>query len=402
MQRYPGVRRLPDGRYLLRVKARDPKTGKMIDIRAKVRAASPADAFAQREELRREAEQSAGEVTRERLRACASSWLASKLPAVRASTRRHYAETLDLHILPALGEYFVDAINADDVVAWRDAQAKQTVGEGEKQHPISAVTVNTRLRVLRRLLADVTHERGLRNPAERVPGVRVPKRRKPKGLEPGQLRAALDELRKTAPHWYRIAFVKAVTGQRWGAISALSWAHVDFDAGVIRFEKAHVRGVVDDQKTGADVEVPMVPELREVLEEQRDELRRAEKRRRERRDPGTLVLEVRGLEGPWVFPSKRQTLMQPSSLRKPLAAACVAAKVPVISPHGLRYSFNHAAKRIASADVARSITGHVTEEMTRHYDWVPEGEKRAAVASVVRLVGGTSGGTRTDGTESAG
>ena len=409
MQRYPGVSRLPDGRYLLRVKARDPKTGKMSDIRAKVRAASPADAFAKREELRREAERAGeGEAARVRLRACASSWLRSKLPAVRASTRRFYADTLDLHILPALGDHFVDAISADDVIAWRDEQAAQVIGEGDSARPVSPVTVNSRLRVLRQLLADVTHERGLRNPAERVPSVRIPRARKRKGLEPAQLQAALAKLAELTPQWYAIAFTKAVTGQRWGAVSALEWSQIDERRGVIRFDRAHVRGVVDDQKTGADVEVPLVPELREVLEDQRAELRRREKRRRERRDPGTVVLET-GLEGRLVFPSRCGTLMQPSALRKPLRAACEAAGVPVISPHGLRYSFNHAAKRIASADVARSITGHVTEEMTRHYDWIADGEKRAAVAGIVHLVrpgggtaGGISGGTPGDGSTSAG
>lgn len=408
--RYPGVSPLGEGRYRVRTKARDPKTGKMIDIRAKVRAASPADAFAIKEELRREAERAGSEVrSRPRLAEAALSWLSSKLPAVKASTRRFYTDAVDLHILPALGEHFLDAISADDVIVLRDAWSKETVGKGARARPIRAVTVNGRLRVLRQLLADVLHPYRLPNPAERVDSVREPKRRAPKGLEPAALRAVLDKLRELTPQWYPIAFTKAVTGQRWGAVSALEWPQIDdaIKRGSISFDRAHVRGELDDQKTGADVEVPLVPELLDVLEEQRAELRRREKRRRERRNPGTLVLEVKGLEGRWVFPSTRGTLMQPSSLRAPLAAACRAAGVRVISPHGLRYSFNHAAKRIASADVARSITGHVTEEMTRHYDWIGDGEKRAAVAGVVAALhlargagGGTSGGTPDDGDDS--
>lgn len=409
MQRYPGVRPLKGGYYLVRVKARDPKNGKMIDARAKVRAASPAEAFAKREELRRTTERAGSEVgPRPRLVECATSWMRSRLPAVKASTRRFYSDALDLHILPVLGEHFLDAISADDVVTMRDDWSRETVGKGDRVRPISPVTVNGRLRVLRQLLADVLHPYRLPDPTARVPSVRVPRSRKRKGLEPAELRKVLDELRKLTPQWHAIAFTAAVSGQRWGAVSALEWTQVDDEEGVIRFDRAHVRGEVDDQKTGADVEVPLVPELREVLEDQRATLRRREVKRRERRNPGTRVLETKGLEGRWVFPSTRGTLMQPSSLRGPLAAACRAAGVRVISPHGLRYSFNHAAKRVASAEVARSITGHVTEEMTRHYDWIGDREKRLAVSGVaagLRSVkgtgGGTSGGTPSDGDDSS-
>jgi hypothetical protein len=50
--------------------------------------------------------------------------------------------------------------------------------------------------------------------------------------------------------------------------------------------------------------------------------------------------------------------------------------------------------------VRRALTGHVTEEMQRHYSTVGLDEKRAAIAGVLRLApperrpaGGTRGGT---------
>lgn len=51
------------------------------------------------------------------------------------------------------------------------------------------------------------------------------------------------------------------------------------------------------------------------------------------------------------------------------------------------------------AVVRRALTGHVTEEMQRHYSTVGLDEKRATIAGDLRLVppdgnaGGTSGGT---------
>lgn len=55
--------------------------------------------------------------------------------------------------------------------------------------------------------------------------------------------------------------------------------------------------------------------------------------------------------------------------------------------HGLRYTFT-ALVQLANVDavVRRALTGHVTEEMQRHYSTVGLDEKRAAVAGVLRLV----------------
>lgn len=395
--KYPGVKKVGKRLYRVRVKVTDPKTGRSKEIDRIVEADGESAAAATRERLRKEA-LAAGDAPaaqRTKLRELALSWLRGKLPTLKASTREHYAAVLDVYVLPELGDYYLDALTADDVIAWRDAM---------KAKP---PTVNSRLRVLKTLLADVCAERGLHNPAARVQSVREPRRKVRKGLEPHELAAVLAKTRELTPRWYPIALTLAVTGQRWGAVSALEWSRVDFERGEILFTKAHVRGTLDDQKTGADVVVPLVPELREVLLEHRVELRRREKRRRERANPGTTVLEsAAGLEGRWVFPSRTGGLMQPSSFRKPLAAACRAAGVPVISPHGLRYSFNHAAKRVAERDVVRSITGHVTEEMTQHYDWIRADEKRSAVAGVVALItrasGGDSGGDASAGTKKPG
>ena len=296
--KYPGVKRLRDGRYYLRAKARDPKTGKMIDVRSTVNAGSIREAVAMREELRRSVELRGEEVySRVRLVDAVSSWLRAKLPSLKASTRRTYADVLDLHVLPTLGVYWLDKIAPQDVIDLRD----RWLMEGA-----APATVNTRLRVLRQVFADVTHEREIRNPTARVPGIRVPKRRKPKGLEAHELRAVLEALQVDSPQWYPIALTLALTGARWGEVAALEWRHVDEGNGLILFEQAHVRGEVDETKTGIVKECPLVPELAEVLKEHRRRL---------------LEAQAPGLEEGWVFPSKTGGLMQPSSLRKPLAKA---------------------------------------------------------------------------------
>jgi len=55
--------------------------------------------------------------------------------------------------------------------------------------------------------------------------------------------------------------------------------------------------------------------------------------------------------------------------------------------HGLRYTFTDLVRRAnVDAVVRRALTGHVTEEMQRHYSTVGLDEKRAAIAGVLRLV----------------
>jgi hypothetical protein len=56
-------------------------------------------------------------------------------------------------------------------------------------------------------------------------------------------------------------------------------------------------------------------------------------------------------------------------------------------------------RQVASGEVVRSITGHVTERMTEHYSHVEPEEKRRATNAVVQLIGvsaarsGLGGGT---------
>jgi hypothetical protein len=51
------------------------------------------------------------------------------------------------------------------------------------------------------------------------------------------------------------------------------------------------------------------------------------------------------------------------------------------------------------AVVRRALTGHVTEEMQRHYSTVGLDEKRAAVAGVLRLVPPAAGSNPTSPTK---
>ena len=221
--RYPGIQRLSSGRYQVRVTWVDAKTGKKKDLKKVIAAASMAEANSQRELLRAQLLTS-GTTQRERVRLgeYASSWMRGKIPTLKPSTRDKYAGMLDRHILPALGDNYVDAISPQDVNLWRDAQHAK------------ASTVNSRLRVLRALLRDAQADLGLpRDPCARV---RTLAEKPPVGnrLKPGDLQRVLAYLREDERGWYPLFLTMALTGARFGEVSALQWEDIDEDARVVR------------------------------------------------------------------------------------------------------------------------------------------------------------------------
>lgn len=386
-----GVERIGEGRYRIRVDVACPRTGRRLDVKRIVHAASATDAARQREDLRAEMRSgSTARSARARLGDALPSWLASIAPALKRSTAELYALVLDRHVIPVLGEYYVDALTRDDLVALRDGW----VAAGA-----SPATVNGRMRILRQALGAICDEVGVADPSRRIRGVRTPPRAVPKGLEPAQVGAVLRELEGAGTAVYSLALMLATTGLRWGECTALLWSDIDLDRCEARIVRAHVRGHVDTPKTGTSKTVPLAAPVVDALRLHRAEMVRT---------------QAPGLSTGLVWPSSVGTHRQPSSLRKRLAAACEAAEVPVISPHGLRHSMNHAARRVAADETVRAITGHVTQEMTAHYDWVTPSEKRAAVGEVVRLFGlagtsdetssgsGTKSGTSAAGKDSAG
>src|SRR6185436_11010324 len=113
------------------------------------------------------------------------------------------------------------------------------------------------------------------------------------------------------------------------------------------------------------------------------------------------------IEAGWMFPSTEGTLRTPNSLDRAWARCKqIAGITKRFTVHGLRYTFTDLVRRAnVDAVVRRALTGHVTEEMQRHYSTVGLDEKRAAIAGVLRLVppeprpvasgaGGTNGGTK--------
>ena len=365
-----GVTELRKGLYLIRVQRRDPRTGQSLDIRRKVACANVREATMKQAELLAEVEQGAPLHEHVQLKDYARSWLSSRLPTLKPSSRARYADTLDRHILPTLGELVLDAISPEDVHKWFGTLA------GE----YAATTANGCLRLFKTVMADATAQYSLpRDPTRRMRAVPVRRAAEQASDEPVNLLTAeelgrfMAALQTRWPQWYALVFTQFATARRFGEVSALRWEDIDEERGVIKIRRAQWRGIVSTTKTDRPVAVPLTDELRQVIRAWRQELVRKQHRH---------------LATGWLFPSQKGTPhINASCMRKAfldcLEMIGVARR---FSSHGLRRTANDLLRRVATGEVTRAITGHMTAAMTEHYSHVDAGEKKTAVEGMLRLV----------------
>ena len=382
--KYPGVKRLGPGTFLVRGKVIDPRTGKTMEIRQTVEAASGLDAAVLRGKLLDE-RTSSTTTTRMTVGAFAKLWIEAKSGIVAETTLEGYANSLVKHVLPALGNYFYDALGPMEVQGWinRSLQLKDETG-GPR---FSRRTIEDWFRVFRNMTRDAVAQLSLtKDPTMRV---RLPERIWDENDDQGKDVLTTEEFprfmvaMKSRPASFALVVVLGLTGQRFCHVSALKWSDIDFDANVIRFRRKQNRGVVGpiSKRKPAPREVPMVPLLASVL--------KAHKVRQEwlaRRGSG----EGRGTTpDDYLFLSNQGTFKQPSSLSNAFKAVAKAARIlKNVTPHSLRYGFNDMLRRSGiDAISARALTGHVTMQMQEHYSNVLLDDKRAAIALLAAHVG---------------
>ena len=382
-----GIRRLPDGRLEIRVRGKDPRTGKRKEVRRVfpkmgIRKARQEQA-GMREELRQGRNAGRERVT---LTAYAQRWLQSrKVAGDRQSTMNNRLVVLEHHILPQLGEMYVDAIMGQDIRQWLTASATKykpaPKSDPERREVYGAETVNGWLRILKVMLRDAVVDLGLqRDPTMRIQDLKMEPREEGKSLSAEELGRMLEAARRLGEAG-EIAFANSVlllvgflTGMRWSELTALEWRDLDEEMGCVRIRRAQVHKAVAGPKTRKVRTVP-VPEVAiGALQELR---------RRQVRD------QAPGVEKGIIFPSKTGDYRFPSSIKRAMVKVCEAAEIDRhVTPHWMRHTFNNLLRQ-AKVDhiVLRATTGHATAAMTEHYSHVDLQEKQEATARVLEMVG---------------
>lgn len=346
-----GIKQLTKTTWLVRVKRKEKKTGRIRNLKRRV-TGTKADARRARDELRAELDSTQTTRPRTRLRDYAVSWLERRASDLKPSVVRKYANGIGHFEDTGLADIYLDSISSADVTA--HTQARRRVASGN--------TVLNELRLIRVIAKDSVNDGyAPKYWADRVkpPKVKGYTREWLNLLNRDQLKKLIDAIPN---QWRGIVLFIATTGLRWGEASALHWQDVNIKAGEAIIQHGNDRGHLVEVKTkGSNRVVPVLPEVAKSWGLQR----------------------ARGL----IFPTKRGTLHKGTPLRKVLNQACAKAEVPRVTTHGLRRTFNNLARQSTSREVLKSITGHTTDAMVEHYSHVGTDEKTVVSRGVAEAAG---------------
>jgi len=119
--------------YEIRARATDPRTGRRKEVRRE-KECSLKEAVALQLQWAEELRSADERPERMRLVTFARSWLAGKLDKslLKPSTAAKNASVLELHVIPHLGDVYVDAIHPADVEQWLLGQLRREYAPGRK------------------------------------------------------------------------------------------------------------------------------------------------------------------------------------------------------------------------------------------------------------------------------
>lgn len=154
----------------------------------------------------------------------------------------------------------------------------------------------------------------------------------------------------------------------------LTWAQVDFAAGVVRLEPGTTKN-----REGRTFPFAVLPQLEAVLRTQREYTTAVERRL------GCVI--------PWVFHREGQRL---KGFRRAWLSACRRAGLVGMIPHDFRRT---AVRNLVRAGVpervAMQLTGHKTRSVFDRYDIVNEADLREAVAKLAARAAKQAASVRT-------
>ena len=278
-------------------------------------------------------------------------WITQVAPhRVRANTLANYRQSIDMHIIPALGSKKLDKLSAKDIRSWLDriavqcrccAQRIDAKRAADKQRCCALGNCCRVLPAPRRLqyyhgvlavaLAHAVREDLLpRNVAKQVQVPSGPPRR----YEPLTLTEAHAFLAETRRFLHGEVYELALrTGMRRGEILGLRWTDIDFETNTLTIRRT-VQRVIGQGKLemptktkSSDRRIPLSPPCIKVLKEhvafQRAQRERAGKN---------------WTETDYVFTSSVGTPLEPQHITQNMKTLCERAGIRRIRFHDLRHS----------------------------------------------------------------
>jgi integrase len=354
-----GIAKLGRQRYEVLVTRRDPRSGQRVSRRRLVEGPrSQAEAEKREVEAELDADLSGPADRALTLGDYAQQWLEARSATLKPSTRAKYVNDLEGHILPNLGDMMLADVRPRDVSLFL---ARSPGAPNSKKNRLALLRV-----MAKDAIADELIDRDFcLRVSVTVPPVYT--EAEPNLLGDDQLDAVIEHIPR---YWQDLACTLAYTGLRWGEVTALHWADVDFERRLVSVRWNNWKGHLGPPKSRNGYRtVPLVEPLPELLQARRRRM---------------VAKQHPGLRSGLVFPTRQGKAHKGTPLNRVLKEACEPAEVAIrFTPHGLRRTWNNIARRIAGGLVVRAMIGHGSEAMTAHYSLVDESEKRMTAEAVV-------------------
>ena len=368
--KHKGITCIQRGKYRVRVRGKDPTTGKRVEI-GRVCKGTLADAVELQSNLRRQlrAPDAGTNLTLSQLM---RSWLKQKVALVSQGSAERYGSHAK-RILRALGDHYVAMLRPMHVQEYIATE----LGSGRSQRTVGA-SVGMLRQVARYALAN-----GMTS-LDFTLGIRASGRSKeytldePNSLTIEQLREFLSIAKETEDRWYVALYTLAFTGLRVGELLGLQWVDLDFEHQLLSVNRTVSGGRVGKPKTRASRRrIVMADDLKPVLLGHRAAL---------------LASQHPSLQQGWVFGPNSGSHYRTNPLAKVIARIAKRMQLTFrFTTHGLRRTFVSLFGLQAPIDVVMDTVGHTQRRMTAHYTTVRDDRKREAANQLLRLVTGASG-----------
>lgn len=311
-----------------------------------------------------------------------------------ASSIDQWKDVLLNKLVPAFGDLFVVDVRRADVEAWKADIAREMSTTGKP----APTTANGWLRILLTILRAGVAELELdRDPTRGVTTFSTADHvtftdEDPNALTADQARAFLETMRREYPQHYALTLLGFVTGLRPSTLRPLRasgdapdvlWRD---DAILVRRSNSRGQAVRETTKTKRHQRIHLPADVMGVLAGHVALVRCPTLSLRWGKGP--LWWRDAMADSPLLFPARHGGFMSRSVLDKPFAN--VSEKIGLgftLSPKGMRRTFQDLARAAEVHDVVtRSISGHTTETMQRHYSTAAAAEQRDGIGRVLHLV----------------
>jgi hypothetical protein len=411
----PGVWRRKEGGFRVRGRVVDSRTGKLREVNRALpdcRKGREAAVILEAELARiREGTTPATPIGVPTFASWAVTVLERKIASgviTSASGRAKWDWALRVHLIPAFGDVFVDKLTREAIELWKEREllAERSKTKDEKRDrklvggKYKPQTVNSILDLLRQIMAEASDAFNFADPCRRIENVSKRTHRtytyeEPNALKPEDVSRFLDELRVSYPEHYAFVFLGFTTGLRPSSLRPLrargTNSDVKWDEGklLVRRSHTHKAEVMDATKTGKDQVIALDQRQVEVMRWHVERLARENEKRAKRAAENASAMATTEL----LFPAAPTKWNSGGGFRSPSCLDKVFVDLGKrigltyeVTPRCMRRTYQDLARAAELKDVVtRSISGHATPEMQRHYSTVSGDEMRAGIAKVIDI-----------------